>query len=146
MFDIRLDASAFIEWLRHANTDLQSGARNALGQSVALALRDARATQAFKDHTGDLRRSIVRGEKSTWSHFIKATAKYAAYVEHGTVPHVIEARRGTHLRFVQAGAVRFARRVNHPGTKPRHFMQHAGESGGRALRDMLERASNSAFR
>ncbi len=145
MIEVRLDTSDFASWLDRASARLQSGSRQALGQSVALALQHARETTLFKDQSGALRRSIVRGGRGTWNHFIKATAKHAAYVEYGTRPHTIEARRARALRFVQAGKVRFARSVRHPGTKPTHFMQRARDFGERTLLSMLERATAHAF-
>lgn len=145
-FEIRFDASGFRTWLRRASDMMQANARQALGQGVALALAHAKATQKFKDRTGALRRSITRGQKSTWSHFIKASAPYAHYVEYGTKPHPIEVRRRQALRFVQSGAVRFARRVNHPGTKPTHFMDEAATEGARYLDWRMEDAIARAFR
>lgn len=146
MIVARIDASGFIDWLHRAESDFLAGARQALGQSVALALRHARETTAFRDRTGELRRSIVRGQKSTWNHFIKAGAKHALFVEEDTKPHRIEVKRRRSLRFVQSGEIRFRRFVNHPGTKGTHFMAKAGEVGERALMDMLERAVDRAFK
>lgn len=146
MIDIQLDTRGFFTWLRSAHDQFQANAKQALGQSVALALRNARATQAFKDQSGALRRSIVRGERGTWVQFVAATAKHAAYVEHGTRPHRIEARRAKTLRFVQAGAVRFRRGVNHPGTKPTNFLERATHETAQAFANAVERAAVNAFR
>ncbi len=144
--EIRISTREFAAWLRRATEDFQAGAKQALGQSVALALREARATQAFKDRTGELRRSIVSFRRSDWAAGIKATAKHAAYVEYGTEPHRIEARKARSLRFVSAGEIRFRRSVQHPGTKPTHFMERAGDAGRTALEEMLLRAIARAFR
>ena len=60
------------------------------------------------------------------SAMIYATAPYAAFVEDGTKPHVIEARNAKALRFRgKDGQFIFRKRVNHPGTAPRKFMERA---------------------
>lgn len=146
MIDLHIDVTGFVAWLRQAESEMQANAKQALGQSVALALRNARATQAFKDHTGTLRRSIVRGERGAFSQFIAAKAKYAAYVEHGTPPHRIEPRKAKVLRFVTAGGIRFSRGVNHPGTKPTNFLERAAHAAADPFVSMLERAAAAAFR
>jgi hypothetical protein len=146
MFEIRFDAGAFANWIREAGRQAEANARQTLGQGVALALEHARQTQLFNDRTGELRRSIIRGQKSTWVHFLKATAPYAKYVEGGTKPHRIEAKRRGALRFVQHGEIRFRRGVNHPGTKPRPFMDEAATVGARFLDWRMEDAIARAFR
>lgn len=146
MIDLHIDVSGFVAWLRQAESQMQANAKQALGQSVALALRNARSTQSFKDHTGKLRSSIVRGERSSFTQFIAAKAPYAAYVEHGTTPHRIEPRKAKALRFVAAGGVRFSRGVNHPGTKPTNFMERAAHAAADPFVSMLERAAAAAFR
>jgi hypothetical protein len=47
-----------------------------------------------------------------------------ALIHHeGSKPHIIMPRRATMLRFVgRTGQVVFARRVNHPGTKPNRYL------------------------
>lgn len=53
---------------------------------------------------------------------------YAQYVSSGTRPHVILPKRGKALRFVVAGKVVFARRVNHPGTRANPYLvRHLSE-------------------
>lgn len=105
MIDVHLDAADFVAWMRRAEVDLLAGVRQALGQNVALALRLARTTTAFKDRTGALRRSISRAQTGTWRHTLRASAPHAVFVEKGTRP-----------------------RVFHPGTKPTHFMQRAADA------------------
>lgn len=47
---------------------------------------------------------------------------YLGYILEGTPPHVIRPRTKKALRFVAGGAVRFATKVNHPGTAPNNFI------------------------
>lgn len=48
-------------------------------------------------------------------------ASYASFVEFGTAPHVIEAKNKKALHWGGDGGP-FAKRVNHPGTKPNDFI------------------------
>lgn len=146
MIEVHLHTEDFRRWLRRAANDMQAGARNSLVQAVSVALANAQGTTLFKDRTGALRRSIVRFQTSTWRLGIKATAPHALYVEVDTKAHRIEARRARALRFVAAGGVRFARSVQHPGTKGTHFMQKAGDAGAAYLEQALERVVTRAFR
>lgn len=50
---------------------------------------------------------------------------YTGYVIYGTVPHVIRPVRARALRFLSGGKIVFARKVDHPGTKPHDFMTRA---------------------
>lgn len=51
---------------------------------------------------------------------------YTAYVNYGTRPHTIAARNKQYLRFVtSSGQIVFAKRVQHPGTKPTYFIDRA---------------------
>lgn len=50
---------------------------------------------------------------------------YLGYEHDGTVPHVIYPSRRKMLRFISGGQVRFARRVNHPGTTGSFFLTRA---------------------
>jgi hypothetical protein len=146
VIEIHLGTDDFVSWLHRAMEEMEARSRQALGQSVAVALQHARATTAFKDQTGALRRSLTRGQKGPWTLFLKAGAKHALFVEVDTKPHRIEARRAKTLRFVTGGGVRFARSVQHPGTKGTHFIQRASEVGEHALVDMIERAAERSFR
>lgn len=52
----------------------------------------------------------------------------------GTRAHVIEPKRATVLRFKVGGATVFARRVQHPGTKPNRFLIDAATALGLEVR------------
>ncbi|HLY53953.1 MAG TPA: hypothetical protein VKS60_00265 [Stellaceae bacterium] len=49
----------------------------------------------------------------------------ARFLEAGTRPHVIEARSARALRFFAHGREVFAKRVDHPGTRPHPFLTGA---------------------
>lgn len=148
MIDIKVDVETFVEWLRRTSSDLQSGARQALGQSVALALRHARLSRSFEDRTGALRKSIARGQTGPWVHFIRcgdSRVKYGKFVEGGTKAHTIVPRKKPLLRFRVAGQWVSARKVKHPGTAPAYFMRDASREGAEALVESIERVVNRAL-
>lgn len=84
--------------------------------------------------TGNLGRSIGLGSITPTTVVTKAGAAYAVFVELGTRAHDILPRVRKALRFAPRGTGRlsgapraggpvvFARRVRHPGTRPRPFM------------------------
>lgn len=91
--------------------------------------------------TGNTGRTIRPGLLTNSEAFVRA-AGAAAYLEHGTKPHIITARKGKSLRFpakgvsktlggrartgevkrLGTGAYVFAQVVHHPGTKPQPFL------------------------
>jgi hypothetical protein len=157
MFEVRIDASAFVAWCSRAQDEFPAGARQVAGQAVGRALLNAQQTTSFRDRTGELRfgggrprlrRSLQRGQTGPWDFFIRATAPHALFVEKPTKPHRIPKTGSANppLRFVQYGRVRFARFVNHPGTKGTHFLSNAGIVGRDALEDGFDRLVDRIFR
>lgn len=104
----------------------------AVRSAVDAATRDAKGTTLFKDVSGALRSSIggtsfgARGQ-------LRVTARHARWIENGTRAHDIVAKGGGTLAFMQNGAMRFAKRVHHPGTAERPFMLHARDVGEQTL-------------
>jgi hypothetical protein len=144
--EIRLSTRGFVRSLEGEGRAFERDALRTLSAAVATALRHARTSKLFKDKTTELRRTLTKGQTSTWRWFIRAPAKHALYVEHDTKAHRITARKASVLRFVQNGRVRFAHSVWHPGTTGTHFMAKAGEAGERALERGLRRVVGSSFR
>lgn len=128
--------------------DVLAAVRQVLGQLAALAAGHARATSSFVDRTGNLRNSIERGQRATWAHFVRAggrKAPYALFIESGSKPHEIKARRKKFLRFEQGGRVVFRKRVFHPGTKPARFMQSARNVAEAMASQYIESGLNSVI-
>lgn len=99
----------------------------------AATVREAKLTVARK--TGNLGRSIHAEPPSAASVTVRASAKYAAYVELGTRPHEITPNAKKALRFAASASGRrlsgsprkgadvvFAKRVHHPGTRPQPYL------------------------
>lgn len=59
---------------------------------------------------------------------------YADFHHDGTKPHVILPKRGRFLVFEKGGKTIFARKVNHPGTKPNPFLVEAARAVGLTVR------------
>lgn len=144
----RVESDAALNDLARVQADMLASVRQVLGQLAALAAAHARSTTTFKDRTGNLRNSITRGEKSTWALFVKAGgqgARYAIFIEAGSRPHEIKARRARFLRFEQDGQIVFRKRVFHPGTKPARFMESARNAADELAGQYIEAGLNAAI-
>lgn len=99
----------------------------------AAAIREAKILVARK--TGNLGRSIHMEAPTATQVKLVASAKYAAYVEHGTRPHEITPKARKALRFAPSAGGRrltgsprvgadvvFAKRVHHPGTRAQPYL------------------------
>ena len=129
----------------------------ALMRTIALsAVREQKILVPRK--TGNLGRSIHLGAVTPSRAETIASASYAAYVETGTRPHVIRPKNRKALRWAASGdarlsgsprsggRVRFAKRVNHPGTRAKPFMVPGAKKAVEAvgLKATVESAWNSA--
>ncbi|ADD81130.1 gp25 [Rhodococcus phage ReqiPine5] len=89
--------------------------------------------------TGNLGRSIQEDPIKATGPFsvsggVTANTNYAASVHDGTRPHVIRPKAGKKaLKFNVGGRTVFAKKVNHPGTRPRPFLKNAAETVIRRL-------------
>jgi Bacteriophage HK97-gp10, putative tail-component len=84
------------------------------------------------EKTGEYKRSFriervrVRGAAAVR---VVNDSPVAAIIEHGSRPHVIEAKNGKALFW--EGARHPVKKVNHPGTPARHILRNALRAGGR---------------
>lgn len=111
---------------------LQHMRKNLMGTLGTAAVREQKLLVPRK--TGNLGRSIHLGAVTETTADTVASASYAADVEFGTRPHVIVPRNKKVLRFPAAGSSKtlsgrlrggsyaFAKKVNHPGTRPQPYM------------------------
>lgn len=112
----------------------------------AAPLGQSRLRSSAPFRTGQLRQDIrVRQETSPGLHLIVyyATVPQAAWVIKGTRPHQILPRNAKALRWLGPGGLggaRFAKRVNHPGTKPNPFPEKAIKPITGAISTMFARA------
>lgn len=100
---------------------------------------EAEAKKNAPVDSGNYRNNINFDGKKT----ITAGASYSAAIEYGTQPHSIEARTAEALHFVINGQEIFAKKVNHPGTKPNPVMRNAART---IIRDVLKETSDKLFK
>ena len=94
----------------------------------------------FKPRSGELQRATEWQTVRTASGRIvriRNRKAYAAPIDLGSKPHVIEARRRKALAFSVGGKLIFRRRVNHPGNRPYRFLYRATNAAGRVLGQVL---------
>lgn len=121
----------------------------------------AEAKKLVPRKTGNLGRSIGPGGLGNTFAIVHATAGYAAFVELGTKPHVIRPRNRSVLAWSTAGtrlsgrptaaarrsgSMAFARKVNHPGTKPQPYLIPAAKTalGRVGVRQIIETWNQAA--
>jgi hypothetical protein len=144
MLSTKIDTSGARKALGRLFDDLTRGAQRVVENAGAAAEKAARATKTFKDRTHELRSSIehnTRGYVST----LRAGARHADWIENGTKPHIIRARRAPFLVFQVNGHWVRKKEVFHPGTKPRHFMRDAARQVAPIFLRNLEASTNSAI-
>jgi Bacteriophage HK97-gp10, putative tail-component len=112
------------------------------GPMVRAALKQEApvAPTSFSGRKGGRLRDSIRYERETAvgsvTMLFTANTPYAGFVIEGTGPHVIAASAARALQFEMDGAVTYARRVNHPGTKANDFPERA--LGGLATEKLKE--------
>ena len=137
--------------LRRAHKNLLRNTRAAIDAALedagVHAKYHAEVHAQFKHRSGAVKRgtrSRVRRLKSGAVLRITNPVKHAKFLEWGTRPHVITARRGF-LRFywMRMGKQMTIRKVNHPGTKATWFLKNATHSAynraGLTLRKSMKR-------
>lgn len=121
---IQLDAGAMARMLKSPG--------GAVGRHMLVlanrTLDNARKMAPVK--SGDLKASlgvteVTQGQRGTMVR-LGANISYGMDVHAGTKPHVIVPKNKSVLRFPnKAGTIVYARKVNHPGTKPNPYLWQA---------------------
>jgi hypothetical protein len=94
------------------------------------------ARSRVRVRSGATRNSIRRKNVSLTRAAVVATGG-ARFLEAGTVPHKIAAKRMTAMKFNLAGQPRFAKKVKHPGSRKQPFLRQSGRDALAKL-DMLQ--------
>lgn len=139
-----IDASKFIDDLHTLGAGVRNAAVQALKSSVDAAAEHARSTTLYHDITGTLRRKTT-GESFGLEGKLVADTPYAFWVENGTEPHEIGPVNKQALAFKWNGAKAVLRRVRHPGTSARPFMEEARNHGEMVLDYGLEYLVDTAI-
>lgn len=131
-----------------ADRALVKGARDAVLDAAKVGETKAKAGHKYTDRNNDLTNSIKgRVDRNTdrgAEGVVEATAEHAVFVHGGTRPHIIEPRKAKALRFEQDGAIRFAQRVQHPGTTADPFIDKTEPAVDAELERGGERACDRA--
>lgn len=142
---VRINARQVEEQIDAELRQFEGEVASALWDAVDGAAAQARQTRLFRDRTGKLRASIRSRARSLFVASVEARRPYASFVHNGTAPHVIEARGGGMLRFVANGQTVFRRRVNHPGTAARPFVQNAVDAAAGPLAQRIAAIAERTF-
>ena len=142
MFTVKVDTSGMRRALENFRRELHEAAQESLRQ----AAREAQTAAILaikaqtKRHTGDLEDNWGQVWLGPYELRLKNFSGHADFIEKGTKPHRIQAKRARALAFQAGGRTIFRRVVNHPGTTPRPFIALAMASGQMALRDSATQA------
>jgi hypothetical protein len=148
------------------------GLRRAVDHAVTIGVKKARGEHAWQDRTYATRESLrgavrdtARGASGTFGPADTKGGENAARLATGTRPHEIRpklgadlqgptrpgqgrSRRGTGRKFLAfqiGGTTIFARKVNHPGTKPDPYLDAAAEAAGEELFAAVDEVLDRAF-
>jgi hypothetical protein len=124
---VQVNDAAFRAWVNDPNGPVRARLLEPRGAAVAL-----RMVATAPKRTGLLAATVrrVRGVNPRGPHVDIIAGEprltpYLGYILRGTPPHMIHARRNRpnpHLRFIQGGNIRFAKKVFHPGTTANDFV------------------------
>jgi len=139
---VNMSGKGFVEALDHLGKQIEQWTEFVVQDTARYAKKHAQETRLFEDRTGTLRQA-TRAEfvPAQMRSFIINETKYAYWVEKGTKPHPIRARRVPNLYFWwERKQVWFEDfEVNHPGTKARPFFKAAGYLAEGFLQNRLGR-------
>lgn len=132
-----------------ADRALVKGAREAVLDAAKVGEAEAKASHRYKDGPDAELTNSIRGHITNYpargaEGVVEATAPHAVFVHQGTKAHIIEPRKAKALRFEQDGAIRFAQRVQHPGTTADPFIDQTEPAVDAALERGGERAIDRA--
>ena len=153
MFTVEIEGLEEVdaEW-QAALADVARGMTAGVERGVREAAEQARSTHPYQDRTGKLTASISGALVSSATPtaggeavgVLTAKEPYASFVEAGTAPHEINARRAPVLRWETPDGPRFARTVQHPGTRQQPYMGPAVQKAERVVTADVEAAVERA--
>lgn len=133
-----IEASATLRGLTTLERRILDVARMQLYEVVRVALRSAQETTLFRDRTGALRSKLGIVDTGAFEKRVVSRARHSIFIENGTRAHEIRPKNAKLLRFTVGGQTVFARKVQHPGTAKRPFMENAARAGGQAARILFD--------
>lgn len=141
MLTCTLDLSEFHRSVEQTEREMRTQIARGVNEAAEAGRDEAKRVGAWTDRTRRLRNGIAavpaHGRGDGAESEILSPTPYSAIIEGGSRAHEIWARRKTFLRFVVGGQVIFARKVNHPGTRPYPFMGPAAIKADAVLRKVI---------
>ena len=143
ILNVELD-SKLQQLLTNPQQVLKQETKKALNDALDLIYQEAKIKHRFKSRTGNLENAIYKMINSSTVNEVSGEigiddrkAPYGKFVHNGTKPHIIMARKAKFLAFMIGNRLVFAKKVNHPGTKPDEFIYNAGKIQGNKVKDIL---------
>lgn len=135
--ELALDTTLLEGALRGSDERIQRARTRFLDQASRVTIDEMRRLAPAR--TGRLRDSIQILERREEQVSVGPTVDYVKHVVRGTGPHEILPRRARALRFEMDGQVVFAKRVQHPGTEPKRFVEDTALQISEVLPDLMAR-------
>ena len=133
---VSVDISGFLQWSEAEPKRAVEMKRLFQYRGSQMTLQEMK--QQAPERTGFLKTTI--GVDFTPEGFtVYPGASYAWIVEHGSKPHEIVARYAKALAFQWKGAMRFFKRVQHPGFPGRKFVEKTREVVKPKLFDLMQK-------
>lgn len=144
--DFKIDFNSITVELQDVEKRTLNGFKNVVRDTAEDISKEAKNNinrNSYK--TGVLKRSVItsfnkQGQEAT----IQATAKHAPYVEYSTRAHTIRPKNKKVLAFNGGNKMVFVKKVNHPGTKAKPFMEPAFNKNVPVFIEKLEEVINGA--
>lgn len=121
---VRPDQKALHAWMREGGGPIQRDMERR-GTNTIMAWR-ADVPPGLLNQTFRVQPGTSQGWGVTCLAGVGQRTHYLGYYHDGTRPHIIAARptrKNPHLRFIQNGRVRFAKKVRHPGFRGNPFIE-----------------------
>ena len=141
MLSFGINTSRVKKKLDKVVSNIESVMAAALAEAAEKTAEIARTETFYTPHGTNGLREATKAVKITDDRWlVRANKPYAIFVNDGTSAHTILPVKGQFLRWLDAsGKPIFARKVNHPGTKPYPFMDNAAQHAPIILEETILR-------
>lgn len=118
MFTVEAETSGLKRKAKDFTKEFISKADKILQQAGQGSLQRIKSGIYWTNRTGKTAASFVLSRVKVGHWVLRSSNKVARYLESGTKAHTIRPKSKSVLRFQSGGGLVFAKKVNHPGTKP----------------------------
>lgn len=137
-----------IDAFRRAPAVVQATLGSAVMDAAEIIRDEAQSRHRYTSRTSAIERSVTvrrSGATSAEVFLDRAIAPYAGYVHEGTRPHLIAPTRRSALRWTTPQGFAFARRAQHPGTRPDQFLYEAARAKQSAVEQRIQLGVDDAI-